>query len=83
MNKELIKSCQDCCLKGQFQNGQWGCILTQKPIDLEKDYCSRGCLEVSHCSLCGQPLIKYYHQAFAIQKNNIWQLYCENCYNRV
>ena len=84
MNKDLIKSCQDCCLRGQFPNGTWGCALTNKSIDLDKDYCSRGAVECSRCACCGQPLIKGYNEAFAIQTGeNQWQLYCGNCYTRI
>ena len=84
MNKDLIKSCRDCCLRGQFQNGKWGCALDNKVIDLDKDYCSRGMIECSRCAGCGTPLVKGYNEAFALQiGENQWQLYCGNCYTRI
>lgn len=84
MSKDLVKTCQACCFKGQFQNGTWGCALTNQPINLEKDYCSKGMLESYHCDSCNALIVPHTNNAFILQVGeNDYRLYCANCYNHI
>ena len=54
----ITKYCKTCALRGQFQNGQWGCSKFNIPVNLEKDFCSwhERETDVVPCDICRKGL---------------------------
>lgn len=73
------KTCEGCILKGQFQDGSWGCQISKAPIDLEKDFCSKHRSSGFTCDNC-HTVIAMPQYAFVVEFNeNEWKTLCPNC----
>lgn len=76
------KYCRNCVYRGQLQNGNWLCRLTNLPINLEMDFCSKASSEGTVCDNC-HSLIPKGIESFVISRDDGGYLVlCGNCYNR-
>ena len=57
-------SCRDCVHRGTSQNGSSACVLHQKLIDIEKDFCSSHAInnQTAICRICQKPQVDFIYQ---------------------
>lgn len=72
--------CRDCANRGTLPNGSPACALSQKPINIDKDFCSQHKINNQNavCKICGKPQINYIYSF-----NDKLLLVCENCQKHI
>lgn len=68
--------CRSCGL-----NNNSNCMLWGKPIDPNKDFCSRHQRGLQLCGHCHRPML--YTEGFLIPKGEEIEVVCSNCYNNI